>query len=156
MTIRLTTTIAVLVLTLITVNCAAYYKERSETIAAATEVLLQSRDFDKLYDSLDESAKSLTPKDEFSDRAERLVDFMKQADPDLRFVRSREGGVNPDAISDMYFEYRSLGPNGEQVDVEIWIALRGPDPKLFDVCANPVSNETVNFQHCLTNALRKI
>lgn len=154
--VRLIASVGVLILAILCVNCGAYYKERSEKIAAATEVLLRNGDFEKLYDALDGSARSLTPRAEFFERGERLVGFMKQADPDLRFVKSREGGVNADALSDMYFEYRELGSGDKKIQVEVWITLDRGIPALFDVCANPASSETVETQHCLTNALRKI
>ena len=76
MRLKLTIGAVVLLLSLIAVNCAGYYKERSEKITAVTEVLLQSRDFEMLYESLDENAKSLTPKAEFLERANRLVGYI--------------------------------------------------------------------------------
>lgn len=148
--------ILVLVLVAATVTCASYYKDRSEKISATTESLLQSNDFERIYESLNNSAKSLTPKPEFNDRANRLVALMREADPEMKFVKSHEGGVNPDAIRDMYCEYRSLGIGTKQIDVVIWISLSSGFAELYDVCVNPADREVVNTQHCLTNALRKI
>ena len=148
--------IALVIVTVIATQCGAFYKERSEKIAAATELRLQKYDFESLYEELDERAKSLTPNAEFLARAEQLVGLMKGADPELRFAKSREGGVNPDFISDIYFVYRRLGKEMTQVDVEIWIDLNGGFPKLFDVCANFSIDPTVDTQRCLTNALRKV
>ncbi len=156
MRLMLTHCVIVVLLMLIAAQCGAYYKERSEKIAATTEMLLQTQDFEKLYEGLDEVARSLTPKPEFLERAEQLVSFMKEADSELRFVKSREGGVYPDSLSDIYFEHRTLGAGATQIDVDIWIDLNGPVPKLFDVCARPSTDETVEAEHCLTNALRKI
>lgn len=146
----------VLLLGVAIVTCAGYYKDRSEKISATTESLLQSNDFERIYEGLNNSAKSLTPKPEFIDRANRLVVLMREADPEMRFVKSREGGVNPDAIRDMYFEHRSLGTGSKRIDVEIWISLSSGFAELYDVCVNPADSDVVTTQHCLTNALRKI
>ena len=134
-------------------SCGASQREAAENIANRAELLLQNAEFETLYVELDELARSMTPKNEFNERAESLRLAMMNVDRDLRFVKSRNGGVNPDGFGDLYYEYRTLGQADRQMEVEISIDLKGT-LKLFDVCVRPTSG--LESEICLTNALRKI
>lgn len=156
MSCRLFRIAIVLGLGVIATCCAGYQKEQCEKIAATTELHLRARDFEKLYEDLDESARASTPETEFLERADQLVTAMVAADAELRFVKSREGGVNPDNVQDLYFEFRTLGSGENHFDVEISIELNGISPKLFDVCGRRTDPSASETEHCPTNALRKI
>src|SRR5687767_11998195 len=125
--VRTVFTIAVLAMA----GCSTYHGISAEKIAERVQEAIKARDFENLYPKISGRARSMTPKDEFLQRADALRAALVKGDPELKFVKSREGGINPDFISDIHFEFRTVGSGASQMEIEIWVDVSGI-PRLYD------------------------
>jgi hypothetical protein len=140
---------------LLAASCSQNREEIHDKLIERLNVQIKSGDYEQIYNELSDSAKRLTPKEEFLERIDKAVKMMRTADDSLSFQKDKNVHLSNDVYSDLYFEYRKIEYDNKKFDVEITVDLRFRD-RIYDMCVSPSESSTVENQVCITNALRKI
>jgi hypothetical protein len=142
-------------LLLVTVNCSQNREEINDKLIEKLNSQIKSVNYEQIYDELSDTAKSLTPKQEFLERINKAVEVMRKVDNSLLFQKDKNVRLSNNVYRDLYFEYRKIESIGEKLNIEITLKT-SYTAKIYDLCISPSETETVENQICITNALRKI
>ena len=142
-----------LCLVLITIGCSGINEGNNKLIEKLNSEI-KSGSYELIYEELSDSAKRNTPKEEFLERINKAVEMMKQVDSSISFQKDNKVLLSNE-MSDLYFEYRKIEKNGKKLDVVVTIDLRFQN-RIYDMCVSPPESDSIEYQVCITNALRKI
>lgn len=142
-------------LLLVAVNCSQNHEEINDKLIEKLNLQIKSGNYEQIYDELSDTAKSLTPKQEFLERINKAVEVMRKVDNSLSFQKDKNVRLSNDVYWDLYFEHRNIGSNDKKLDIEITLKTNYT-AKIYDLCILPSETEIVASRICITNALRKI
>ena len=80
---------------------------------------IKSGNYEQIYDELSDTAKSLTPKQEFLERINKAVEVMRKVDNSLSFQKDENVRLSNDVYWGLYFEHRKIEINDRKLDIEI-------------------------------------
>ena len=142
--------IGVSVLGILLFSCMQSPEAAGDTITDELNNQIKSGDYESIFSDMSESARSVTPRDEFISSMNRVVARMKEYDDSLTW---KKGNVRlSNEYTDLYFVHREMENDGKKLYITVTIS-RSMVWRLFDLCVMPSESSTDAV--CATNALRK-
>ncbi len=147
----------IICLGLLVTSCSKYRRESSDKFVEKLNSQIKSGNFEQIYDEASNASKDRTSKEEFLESMKAVINEMRQVDESLAWEKDEKVLLsNGEVSTELYFVYRKIEKNGKKLDVTITVVNGILMPEFYDLCVSPSESKTVEFQKCVTNALRKI
>ena len=88
-----------------TMNCSRISESSNNELIEKLNSQIKTENYEQIYNELSDSAKRLTPKEEFLERINKATKIMKEVDNSLNFKKDKNVRLSNE-MSDLYFEYQ--------------------------------------------------